>query len=105
MIPSPQTTATIQWQGSASSPVASHWQVKFDVGQTAGGSSGSPLFNKKKQVIGQLHGGDDIYDLYGKLSYSWLHPSSKYKRLRSYLDPDSTGITSLEWPLSGNQCP
>ncbi len=89
-------TATIQWQESVSSPVESHWQVNFDVGKTAGGSSGSPLFNKKKQVIGQLHGGDDVYDLYGKLSYSWLHPLYKYKRLRVYLDPDSTGITSLE---------
>jgi PKD repeat protein len=88
-------TAAIQWQGSPSSPVSSHWQVKFDVGKTAGGSSGSPLFNKKKQIIGQLHGGDNIYDLYGKFSYSWLNPASMYKRLRVYLDPDSTGITSL----------
>jgi PKD repeat protein len=88
-------TDIIQWQGSTSSPIASHWQLKFDVGQTAGGSSGSPLFNKKKQIIGQLHGGDNIHDLYGKFSYSWLHPAKKYKRLRYYLDPDSTGITSL----------
>lgn len=85
----------IQWQGSTSSPVASHWQVNFDVGKTAGGSSGSPLFNKKKQIIGQLHGGDDIFDLYGKFSYSWLHTIAKYKRLNTYLDPDGTGITSL----------
>jgi PKD repeat protein len=85
----------IQWQGSTSSPAGTHWQLKFDVGKTAGGSSGSPLFNKKKQIIGQLHGGDNIYDLYGKFSYSWLHPGAKYKRLRVYLDPDSTGITSL----------
>ncbi len=88
-------SAVIQWQESTSSPVASHWEVIFDVGQTAGGSSGSPLFNKSKQIIGQLHGGDDTHDLYGKLSYSWLHPLSIYKGLRSYLDPDSTGITSL----------
>jgi hypothetical protein len=89
-------TASIQWQGSTASPVGSHWQVNFDVGQTAGGSSGSPLFNKKKQVIGQLHGGDDVFDLYGKFSYSWKHPSSKYKPLRVYLDPDSTGILQLD---------
>ena len=93
------TTSTnsdvIQWQGSTSSPVASHWRVNFDVGITAGGSSGSPLFNKKKQIVGQLHGGDNIYDFYGKFSYSWLHPAAKYKRLSSYLDPDNTGITSL----------
>jgi PKD repeat protein len=87
--------SVIQWQGSTSSPASTHWQVKFDVGKTAGGSSGSPLFNKKRQIIGQLHGGDTVYDFYGKFSYSWLHPGSNYKRLRIYLDPDSTGITSL----------
>ena len=98
-------TAIIQWQGSISSPVASHWQVKFDVGKTAGGSSGSPLFNKKKQIIGQLHGGDNIYDLYGKFSYSWLHPAASYKRLRIYLDPDSTGITSLNGHYPATNAP
>ena len=98
-------TAIIQWQGSVASPVATHWQVKFDVGKTAGGSSGSPLFNKKKQIIGQLHGGDNIYDLYGKFSYSWLHPASKYKRLRVYLDPDSTGITSLNGHYPATNAP
>jgi PKD repeat protein len=98
-------TAAIQWQGSVSSPVASHWQVKFDVGKTAGGSSGSPLFNKNKQIIGQLHGGDNIYDLYGKFSYSWLHPAPLYKRLRVYLDPDSTGITSLNGHFPATNAP
>lgn len=98
-------SATIQWQESTTSPVASHWQVNFDVGQTAGGSSGSPLFNKKKQIVGQLHGGDDVYDLYGKFSYSWLHPAAKYKRLRPYLDPDSTGITSLDGHFPATNAP
>jgi V8-like Glu-specific endopeptidase len=98
-------TSTIQWQESVSSPVGSHWQLQFDVGQTAGGSSGSPLFNKKKQIIGQLHGGDNIYDLYGKFSYSWLHPATKYKRLRLYLDPDSTGITSLNGHYPASNAP
>jgi hypothetical protein len=95
----------IPWQGSPSSPAATHWQVKFDVGQTAGGSSGSPLFNKKKQVIGQLHGANSINDFYGKFSYSWLHPAAKYKRLRFYLDPDSTGITSLSGHYPATNAP
>jgi hypothetical protein len=98
-------TAVIQWQGNTSSPVATHWQVKFDVGKTAGGSSGSPLFNKKNQIIGQLHGGDNVYDLYGKFSYSWLHPGATYKRLRIYLDPDSTGITSLNGHFPSTNAP
>jgi V8-like Glu-specific endopeptidase len=98
-------STAIQWQEGTASPVASHWQLQFDVGKTAGGSSGSPLFNKKKQVIGQLHGGDQTYDFYGKLSYSWIHPLSKYKKLSYYLDPDTTGITSLEGHYPSTNAP
>jgi hypothetical protein len=89
-------TTAIQWQGNTSSPVSSHWQVDFDEGKTAGGSSGSPLFNKRKQIIGQLHGGDSTYDLYGKFCYSWIHTSGKYPGLKSFLDPDNTGKMTLD---------
>ncbi len=88
-------TIPIQWEGSPSSPVASHWEVGYDVGMTAGGSSGSPLFNKAGQIIGQLHGGDDAHDLYGKLSYSWTRASGSYSSLREILDPDNTGKTKI----------
>jgi V8-like Glu-specific endopeptidase len=94
---------TIQWDVSSSSPVGSHWQVNFDEGLTAGGSSGSPLFNKYKRIIGQLHGGDDTYDLYGKFSYSWTHTSGKYATLKSFLDPDNTGTLVMDgYSLPGN---
>jgi V8-like Glu-specific endopeptidase len=85
----------IPWEGSPESPVGSHWQVNYDLGITAGGSSGSPLFNSDHQVIGQLHGGDDIIDLYGKFSYSFTHPSGKYATLKSILDPDNSGTKTL----------
>ena len=88
-------TYIIPWEGSPESPVASHWEVNFDVGITAGGSSGSPLFNRNHQIIGQLHGGDDVYDLYGKFSYSFTHPSGKYATLKSILDPGNTGTKKL----------
>jgi hypothetical protein len=85
----------IQWEGNSTSPIASHWQVNFDEGLTGGGSSGSPLFNKKHEIIGQLHGGDNTYDLYGKLSYSWAHTSGKFPILKQFLDPDNTGKYEL----------
>jgi V8-like Glu-specific endopeptidase len=59
-----------------------HWWVKTweigrnfteqDYGTTEGGSSGSPLFNCDKQIIGQLHGGqasctNNVNDYYGAL--------------------------------------
>lgn len=34
-----------------------NFATEFDYGTTEGGSSGSPLYNEKKQIIGQLHGG------------------------------------------------
>ncbi len=60
----------IGWEGGSVTPANTHWQVLFDHGATAGGSSGSPLFNADHQVIGQLHGGSED-DFYGKLSGSF----------------------------------
>jgi PKD repeat protein len=85
----------VQWEGNTLSPVGSHWLVNFDIGLTSGGSSGSPLFNSEQQIIGQLHGGDDTYDLYGKFSYSYTHPSGGNPALKVFLDVDDTGIKSL----------
>lgn len=81
-----------------------HWKVSsWNKGSTEGGSSGSPLFNSGKQIIGQLEGGtascSDLegYDLFGKFSYSWLNnnASSSYNRLKDWLDPLNTGVTTL----------
>ena len=67
----------------------------WDVGTTEGGSSGSPLFNGDKHVIGQLFGGgaacgNDLGDTYGAIfaSYNGNAPST---RLRDWLDPENTG--------------
>ena len=60
-------------------PADSHWKVMFSSGTAEDGSSGSPLINSNKKVIGQLHGGSDatcdnrttIPKFYGKFSVSW----------------------------------
>ncbi len=81
-----------------------HWKVtSWNKGSTEGGSSGAPLFNSNKLVIGQLEGGTascnelDGYDLFGKFSYSWTNDnnSESYKRLKDWLDPLNTGVTTL----------
>jgi V8-like Glu-specific endopeptidase len=68
--------------GYISSNGDTHWYVSsWELGTTEGGSSGSPLFNANKQIIGQLHGGyascnynyDDYYGALVK-SYSALTP-------------------------------
>ncbi|MFL6263147.1 MAG: hypothetical protein ACJ76Y_25915 [Thermoanaerobaculia bacterium] len=59
---------------------------------TEGGSSGSPLYDKDRRFVGQLHGGpsfcgvsgDSLSDVYGRFSVSW--PAAA-----PYLDAGSTG--------------
>jgi PKD repeat protein len=73
-----------------------HWQVQFDAGNTEGGSSGSPLFDENQRVIGQLHGGSETDDFYGKFSLSWDHSPSSSAQLKTWLDPDNTGTLFLD---------
>ncbi len=73
----------------------------WDIGTTEGGSSGSPLFNKNKQIIGQLHGGgaacgNNEYDSFGWIAASWEGGGSPDSRLKDWLDPDNTGVTNIE---------
>jgi hypothetical protein len=84
-----------QWEGNSVSPDSSHWVVAYDLGITGGGSSGSPLFNSNKEIIGQLHGGSNDIDFYGRFSYSWHNGRDGYPGLQEFLDPDSTGIQLL----------
>ncbi|MEA3444631.1 MAG: CARDB domain-containing protein [Bacteroidota bacterium] len=95
--------SSYQW-GSAS---GSHWLVYWTGtanghGVTEGGSSGSPIFNSEGRIIGDLTGGSSYCsqtgnpDLYGKLSYSWQsNGTSASQRLKNWLDPDDTGIETL----------
>ena len=85
----------LTWDGGGMSPMGTHWAVVFDDGITTSGSSGAPLFDQNKRITGQLHGGSEV-DYYGKLSYSWNHPGSGYPSLESFLDPDQTGVKTLD---------
>jgi hypothetical protein len=76
--------------GQSSGWGADHWRVNgWDVGGTAGGSSGGALWNEDHRVVGQLHGGTsscgDGWDEFGKLSVSWAAGAA------SHLDPGGTG--------------
>jgi len=80
------------WSGND----GSHWQVAdWEDGTTEPGSSGSPLFDSNHRIVGQLHGGEascsyNVNDYYGKVSTSWGYG------LQGVLDPDNTGITTLD---------
>ncbi len=75
----------LAWDEGDDTPANSHWLVYFDEGEIASGSSGSPLFNTKRRIIGQLHGSGDTDCYYGKLSYSWSYPDASYSYLKKYL--------------------
>lgn len=82
------------------------WSVNWATatGATEQGSSGSPLFNKDKLIVGQLYAGSSScstptgWDYYGKFSNSWTNSnnSSNAKKLKPWLDPNNTGATSLQ---------
>ena len=80
-----------------------HWQIpRWDQGTTEPGSSGSPLFNADKRIVGQLHGGSascynrNGYDVYGAIYASFLNPPKIKNRLATYLDPEGTGAKFLD---------
>ena len=89
-------SSTIQWEDKTVSPRNTHWEVSFVKGGTESGSSGSPLFDNNARVIGQLHGGDDESDFYGKFSVSWNYNSVYSGQLYHWLDPDQTGTLTLD---------
>lgn len=86
----------IQWDNSSISMPNTHWEVSYDVGTDESGSSGCPLFDQNKHVIGQLHGGDDTSSDFGKFSLSWNYSSSTSEQLKHWLDPDNTGTLRLD---------
>jgi lysyl endopeptidase len=78
-----------------------YWQADWQLGVTETGSSGSPLFNMQRKVIGQLRGGYSFCgsgnkkDYYGAFDVSWLGSGSPASRLRDWLDPQQTGEMTI----------
>lgn len=87
---------TVRWDDGTVSQANSHWEVDYEAGIDEGGSSGAPLFNENKLLIGQLHGGDEYSSLFGKLSLSWDYRSESGRQLKHWLDPDDTGAEQMK---------
>ena len=91
---------------SAGSQYSKFWLANWATatGATEQGSSGSPLFNKKGLIVGQLYAGSSScsnptgWDIYGKLSNSWTNNnnSSNAKKLKPWLDPTNSGVNTLQ---------
>ena len=68
----------------------------MDQGGSEGGSSGSPVFNDRFQIVGVLTGGagecgEGWPDLYGKFYYGWNWEMQPNRRMIDWLDPDYSG--------------
>ncbi len=94
--------ATIPWDNNTVSSARSHFVNDFDDAVYQPGSSGCGLFNDRGLVIGQLHGGplsDDMCTIgigySGRLFVSWNSGTTAKERLKDWLDPTNSGVTSL----------
>ena len=85
-------------------PGDTHLQVTWapfatNLGVTEGGSSGSPLFDQNRRLVGQLHGGGSYCfnptspDQYGRFFTSWTGGATAQTRLSNWLDP--VGMAAL----------
>ena len=69
-----------------------------NLGATDPGSSGSPLLDGNRRMVGQLHGGpsycgatgDALRDYYGRFFTSWTGGNAPDTRLSNWLDPGNT---------------
>ncbi|MFA8301213.1 MAG: trypsin-like serine protease [Hyphomicrobiales bacterium] len=96
---------------NSSNPNADFWRVYWSAtknghGATEGGSSGAPIFNNEKLIVGTLTGGysscssPNSPDYYGKFSSHWdKNGSANNLRLDKWLDPDNVGV--LRFPALG----
>ena len=79
-----------------------HWKVlNWEYGTTEGGSSGAPLFNKEKYLVGTLSGGnasckDLSYDLFARFDKMWNYRSQNNRQLKRWLDPGGSGKLKLD---------
>ncbi len=82
-------------------PDNSAWKiVQWDLGTTEGGSSGSPLFDQNKRIVGILTGGEavcgnSVNDYFAKLSVIYNYSQLLYQQLKGWIDPAVSGLKQL----------
>lgn len=114
----PQQQSDVPYNGLDDYYYYSYWWIRnWEVGSTEGGSSGGPLFNQARRVIGTLSGGNAacgdsigydtendrvIYnpapnydDYFTQFGMSWDHEEEKGNALKSWLDPEGENPITL----------
>ena len=105
----PASTATFYGEGTLEGAPHAHWDAIFartanGHGVTEVGSSGAPLFNSSRRIVGTLTGGTSSCskptgsNLYGKLSYHWNKQKGDAAKVHfdRYLDPKNSGVQTLD---------
>ena len=78
------------------------WKIlQWEKGTTEGGSSGSPLFDQNKRVVGILTGGEavcgrSVNDYFARTSVMYDVSGYLWKQLKGWIDPALTGLKRLD---------
>ncbi len=97
-------------------PVNAHWQAQWvqtetHWGVTEGGSSGAPLFDNNKLVVGSHSGGYSYCDapvihandMFGKFDYHWMtNGGTAAYQLKPWLDPINSGTITCPGYSAGS---
>lgn len=75
--------------------------LRWDGGVTEPGSSGGPLFNPQKKIIGTLTGGqatcnNPVNDYFSRFDMAWAYRPDSARQLKCWLDPNGTNSGSLD---------
>jgi len=92
-----------QWGNTPETHLMATWSGTLNGhGVTEGGSSGGPLFNESKLIVGQLTGGESDCtnltgnDYFGRFYFSWdKNGINDSVRLKPWLDPINSGLKVL----------
>ncbi len=89
------------WLYNGSAPQAFWRIVDWETGATEGGSSGCPLFNQVKLIVGNLTGGDascnnPVNDYFTKFYLNWDYYPEPDRRLKPWLDPLNADVEFLD---------
>jgi lysyl endopeptidase len=85
------TDAPVKTELGQSTPGNNFWKVGWNLGITEQNSSGSPLFDQNKRIIGQLAGGQtecggNNSDWFGAFDVSWANALSPYLGSSQYVN-------------------
>ncbi len=75
--------------------------LRWESGVTEAGSSGGPLFNQNKKVVGTLTGGvavckNPVNDYFSRFALAWDYKPDSARQLKYWLDPVKSGVKVLE---------